>query len=378
MTWKVGMPNLGHTMEEGKVGEWLKAVGDRVAKGEVIATVETDKATFDVESPADGTLLAIEVPAGTTVPVGATIGTVGQPGQPSLQAPPPSDRSPPAAPEAVAPKAAEMAAPARRAGPLVSPAARALAAELGVDLATLAGTGDGGLITRDDVRAGAKPGDKPAAAPLSLARRAIAEATGRAWRTIPHVTLMRHADVTDIVSTKRFGLTPAIAKAAALALAKHRRFNGWLMEGAFHPAPQVDIGLAVATDAGLMMPVLRRANTKSVAALSAEIEALAARARSGSLDGSQTTDASFSVSTLGRWKIEAFTPIIYAPQVAILGVGGVVRAAREGPDGALRFRSELQLCLAFDHRANDGVQAAEFLAAIVDALSQPDQLGADA
>ena len=158
------------------------------------------------------------------------------------------------------------------------------------------------------------------------------------------------------------------------SLTEHRHFNGWLVEAGFKEAPQVDLGMAVATGSGLLMPVLRNAQAKSAVALGAEIEVLAAAARAGSLDGSQTTDASFSISTLGRWGVEAFTPIISAPQVAILGVGAVDRVAREAPDGSVRFRSELTLCLVFDHRANDGAEAAVLLASIADRLARPEGL----
>ena len=354
MSWKVGMPNLGHTMEEGKVAEWLKAVGDAVAKGEVIAVVETDKANFDVESPADGTLLAIEVPPGTVVPIGTIIGVVGAPGEAASSPPPPP----------------------RRDRPIATPAARSLAAELGVDLATIKGTGDGGAITRDDVRAAAassSPATAPSPPPASTTpmRRAIAEATERAWRTIPHVTLVRRADVTALLAGQGVRLTAAVVRAAALALHAHKRFNGWLTDGAYRPAAAADIAVAVATPGGLLMPVVRAAETKSMAALGSEIDALGQSARAGTLAGSQMVEASFTVSTLGRWGVEVFTPIINAPQVAILGVGSLDRVAREAPDGAARFRSELSLCLVFDHRANDGVEAAEFLADIARRLADP-------
>lgn len=345
MTWNVGMPNLGHTMEEGKVGEWLKHVGDTVVAGEIIATIETDKASFDVEAPADGVLLAIEVPAGTVVAVGTVIGVVGGPGAPPQP-------------------------PVRR--KLVgSPAARSLAEELGVDIATIAGTGEDGLVTRDDVRDAARAGPKTGAKPLTPIRRAIADATAAAWRTIPHVTLMRHVDVGPLLQARAYGLTAAVVHAAALALARHRHFNGWFKEDGFHESPEIDIGVAVSTPAGLMMPVVRRADHMGAPDIGREIEQLASRTRDGSLDGAQTTGATFSVSSLGRWGVDAFTPIINAPQVAILGVGAINRVAREAADGGVRFASEMQLSLVFDHRANDGVAAAELLADIAATLASP-------
>ena len=370
MSWKIGMPNLGHTMEEGKVAEWHKAVGDTVSKGETIAVVETDKASFDIESPADGVLWVIHALAGTVVPVGDAIGLVGAIGE---IAPAPGTPSPlPAATTQPAPaeRQAEGATAQRSQRARISPAARALADELGIDLEGIAGSGDDGLVTRDDVRARAAAAPRDEAVPLSPMRRAIAEATERSWRTIPHVPLHSHADVTALLSKQGVSLTAAVTRACALALPRHRAFNGWLLESAFKPSRHADIAVAISTPAGLVTAVVDAAETKSLAQLCHEISALAASARDGRLDGAKMTGGSFTISSLGRWGVDAFSPVISAPQVAILGVGRVNRVAREGPDGNVRFVSELGLTLVFDHRANDGVQAAEFLADIVGHLEQ--------
>ena len=360
MSWKIGMPNLGHTMEEGTVSQWLKAVGDAVGKGEVIAVVESDKASFDVESPADGTLLAIHAQAGDVVPVGEAIGVVGTADAKALGAVPARTR--------------------------ISPAARALAEELGVDWQGIVGTGEDDMVTRDDVRAHASATSSgiapaallaaamPSAVPLPPMRRAIASATERAWQTIPHVALQSHADVTVLVAASGKNLTAAIARACALALGEHPAFNGWLADNAFTRAQHADIALAVSTPTGLVTAVVTLAEQKSVADIGVEIGALAVQARVGGLDRAKMTGASFTVSSLGRWGVDAFSPIIAAPQVAILGVGRTNRVAREGPGGAVRFATEICLTLVFDHRANDGVAAAQFLASIVGYLEQPKRL----
>ena len=371
MSWKIGMPNLGHTMEEGTVSQWLKKVGDSVSKGECIAVVETDKASFDIESPADGWLIAIQAPAGAVVPVGDAIGLVGEVGEIAETAPLQSATALRAAPLATLnTTAATMpAAAARRAR--ISPVARALAEELGLDIETIEGSGDDGLITRDDVRAhaaAAAPGKVQALSPM---RRAIADATARAWQTIPHVALQSHADVTQLIEVNEVGLTAAIARACALALGAHPAFNGWLIEEGFKPASQADIGFAISTPNGLVTAVVAAAQTRSTAQLGQEIRDLASTARAGRLDGAKMTGASFTISSLGRWGVDAFAPIISAPQVAILGVGRLARVAREVPGGGVRFASEISLTLVFDHRANDGVAAAELLAAIVAYLEQP-------
>ena len=378
MSWKIGMPNLGHTMEEGTVSQWLKAVGDAVGKGEVIAVVESDKASFDVESPAEGILIAIEADGGSVVPVGATIGVVGAPGEVAGVKP---SSLPGAA--IVQDGAARLAAsdprtapsPAGRTGRVkVSPAARALADELGVDLAGIVAMGDDGMVTRDDVRAHAAARTAHGTKLLSPMRRAIAEATQRAWQSIPHVALQAHADVGALVEGGAVSLTAAVARACALALCEHPAFNGWLVDNAFEPSRSVNLALSVATPEGLVAAVVPQAETKTVTQLRDEIQGLAASAKAGRLDGARMLGGSFTISSLGRWGVDAFGPIISAPQVAILGVGRLDRVAREAADGGVRFASEIQLTLVFDHRANDGVEAARLLASIVACLKQPQLL----
>lgn len=367
MTWKIGMPNLGHTMEEGKVQEWLKSVGDPVRAGEVIAVVESDKASFDVEAPADGVLLAIEVEADVVVPVGATIGIVGQPGDRVEQAAAPAAGSPAAmAAPAPAPAAAVPAATRAR----ISPAARALAEQLVVDIATVRGTGEDGMVTRDDVREAAERPKAGGPRPLSPMRRAIADATQRSWNAIPHVALRSRADI-DALQAQGLPLTAAVARACALALKQHGTFNGWLQDAGFEAVPEVHLAVAVSTGDGLMTAVVRDAQARSVGELHQDIQALAGQARTGSLAGAQTLGGTFTISSLGRWGVDDFAPIIAAPQVAILGIGRVQRVAREAEGGGVRFASELPLTLVFDHRANDGVGAAQLLADIVAHLQQP-------
>ena len=383
MTWKIGMPNLGHTMEEGKVAEWLRKVGDTVSKGDVIAVVESDKATFDVESPADGVLLAIHGDAGTVVLVGAIIGEVGAPGE-ALQSAAAAPAQPVAAASAAVPAA--RAIPARRGRVAISPAARALAEELGVDPQEITPTGDDAMVTRDDVRAHARtlatrsarakapsePTTTVRIKPLSSMRRAIADATQRSWQTVPHVPLHSRADV-DALLQRGLNLTAAVARATALALTAHPSFNGRLIEQGFEQAGSVNLAVAVSTGDGLVTAVVPRAETLSVTQLQSQIQELADSARAARLDGQRMLGGTFTISSLGRWGVDAFVPIIAVPQVAILGVGRVNRVAREA-EGAVRFASELGLTLVFDHRANDGVQAAQLLASVVELLEHPERL----
>jgi pyruvate dehydrogenase E2 component (dihydrolipoamide acetyltransferase) len=364
MALKVGMPNLGHTMETGKLAEWLVGVGDAVQAGEVLATVETEKATFDIESPGDGVVLAVLVPAGLEVPVGSTLAFVGAAGE--------------AVPDSMGEEASASdgpghvttdAAPAPKTPgrSKASPAARRRAEELGIDLATVEGTGDDGLISREDVEAAAAAVPSQVR-PLSQMRQAIADATTRAWTTVPHVALSSHADLGDAIDPRR--ITAAVVRACALALHRHPSLNGWLTAEGFQQADAAHVGIVVAVPDGLVTATITAANRKSTGEIAQEIASLAGAARDGTLKGARTTGASVTVSSLGRWGVDTFAPVISAPQVAILGVGRVRRAPRE-TDNGIRFVNELGLTLVFDHRANDGVTAAECLAEIVRLLEDP-------
>lgn len=367
MALKVGMPNLGHTMESGTVAEWLVSVGDSVNSGDMLGSVETEKATFDIESPCEGVILALLVDAGREVTVGTTIAVVGAPGD-SL---PESDLGQEPAPHADAtpvrggPTADE---PSHR--PKASPAARRRAEELGIDLRSVEGTGEDGLISREDVEAAGEDASFQIQ-PLSRMRRAIADATSRSWTTAPHVALTTTAEIPE--SLDRRSLTAAVVRACALALQRHPSLNGWLLPEGFRQARTADVGLVVAVPGGLVTARMEAAERKSTAQLATEIASVAQAAREDAVTGTPATEASFSVSSLGRWGVDTFTPIIAAPQVAILGVGRLRRAPREAREG-IRFVDELGLTLVFDHRANDGIVAAGFLAEIVHGLEHSDHL----
>jgi len=368
MSFKVGMPNLGHTMDEGKLVAWLVAVGEPVEAGQIIGEVETEKATFDIEAPAGGVVLAIHVEEGADVPVGTVLAVIGEAGEALDEVPAPAPGAAPVtAARDVAPP--ETAAPSARRIP-ASPAARRKAEELGIDLADVEGSGADGMISVADVE-DAAPARTLKTRPLSPMRKAIADATSRAWAEIPHVPLTTHAVPGAGVAGSN--LTAAIVRATALALRAHPSLNGWLTDGCFQPADGVHVGVVVAVPDGLMTVTVDNADTKGVAEITADIADLAARARAGSLKGSKTTGASFTVSSLGRWGVDSFAPVISAPQVGILGVGRLRRAPR-GDGESIRFVDEIALTLVFDHRANDGVAAAKCLADIARHLEQPELL----
>lgn len=355
MSWKIGMPNLGHTMEEGKVSEWLKDVGDQVLKGEVIAVVESDKASFDVESPADGFLTHIHVQGGNTVSVGTAIGEVAVQMEPSVSA------------SALSTKANRIAA---------SPVAKKLAQELGLDLSLMTPSSPDGLISKADVQKFADlqmPKDvleksEPSSTNI---RRAISTAVTHSWQTIPHVALHSHANVDVLMNFVNAEITSSIVRACALALVRHPRLNGWQMEEGFKFADQVNMGISISLPSGVVNAVIHKAEAHSITSISEKIKSLAEHAKTRQLSGKDITGASFTVSNLGRWGVDSFAPIIDAPQVAILGVGRIQKVAVESDAGAITFQKKLSLTLVFDHRANDGVEAAQLLQSIVGYLENP-------
>lgn len=358
MTWKIGMPNLGHTMEEGKVSEWLKAVGDRVSKGEVIAVVESDKASFDVESPADGYLTHIHVEGGHTVAVGTAIGEV-------------ADQM------GMAESAAQT--PQKPIRISATPVAKKLAQELGIDLSLVTATSSDGMISKTDVQLFADQRHSNVASHTADSsqnnmRRAISAAVTSSWRSVPHVALHSHANVDTLMNLESLEITPSIVRACALALVKHPSLNGWQLDAGFQASEASHLGISISLPSGVVNAVIHHAEKLSIPSISQEIKTLAELAKTNQLKGKNMTGASFTVSNLGRWGVDSFAPIIDAPQVAILGVGRVQKVAVETESGELAFQKQLSLTLVFDHRANDGVEAAQLLQSIVDFIENPSHM----
>jgi pyruvate dehydrogenase E2 component (dihydrolipoamide acetyltransferase) len=317
MAVRIGMPNLGHTMESGKVVEWLKPVGATVARGDLVAVVESDKVSMEVEAPAAGTLLAHVAELQAEIPVGATIAVIGAPGE-TLDAPVPTT------PAAAAPRATDapvvpVEQPAAKiARALASPLARSTAERLGVDLTSLVGTGPDGLITRDDVERATPGRAGTRVLPLAGARRRIAERMARAWREIPMVPLARELDVTTLAleRARRGGVswTALVARAVAMTLPRHPRLNAWFRGEAIHEVRSVDLAIAVALPDDLAVPVLRGAQGMSLDSVAAELARLAAAARAGTLPGDAQADGTFTISNLGTLGVDSFQPIVNPPQ----------------------------------------------------------------
>ena len=388
-------------MDEGRIVAWRKREGDRVRQGEILFEVETDKATMEVEAPVAGTLRRILVAADASAPVASVIALITTTADEPLPADVPTSGSPaPAAPKpsqrAGAQPSVGLGAPGAR-GPSVppslgsssmsssppdgervrsSPAARKRAQELGVDIARVTGTGPGGRVTLEDVD-GAKAAPRPSAAadgehrePLSRMRKAIAERMSRSWREAPQFSVSRDVDMTSAnAARKKAGAsyTDAIVAAAAKALAAHPRFRARFDGGTLVREDGVHVGIAVAVEDGLLVPVVRDADRKDLAALAKERERLEQHAHAGKLTAEELTGGVFSVSNLGTMGVDRFTAIVNPPEAAILAVGRVSdRVIAQA--GQAVVRPVATLTLSVDHRVADGAAAARFLDDIAKAL----------
>jgi pyruvate dehydrogenase E2 component (dihydrolipoamide acetyltransferase) len=404
---EVKLPRLGQGMEAGTIVRWLKSEGDEVAKGEALYELDTDKVTQEVEAEADGVLLKIVISEGE-VDVGTTVGVIGAEGEevsvaaPSKPAaegdqPAPATEAEPTgngdAPEPPSVKltqgdgaAAGAPAPPQRApGERVkaSPLARRIARERGIDLATLSGTGPEGRVIAEDVeKAVATPATAPAAAPaaapaevevvqLTSIRKTIARRLTEAWEA-PVFQLTVVADATELVATRerlvelmREGdvkptVNDVLTRLVASALMRHRPVNAQFVEGEIRRYPTANVGIAVATPNGLVVPVVRDAQAKSVQDVAVVRADLVGRAREGKLQLQDLEVGTFTISNLGMYGIDQFVAVLNPPQVAILAVGSI----EERPivvDGDLVVAPALTMTLTCDHRAIDGSEGAEFL-----------------
>jgi pyruvate dehydrogenase E2 component (dihydrolipoamide acetyltransferase) len=396
MAFSVVMPALEMAQETGKLLAWRKNEGDRVTKGEPLLEIETDKAVVEVEAPADGILAGIKAAAGAEIPVGQTIAWIVAPGE----APPVEGASTgPAARAgwhaktessqvAATPASASARAPASSAGAKISPKARRLAKELGVDLATVRGSGSGGEILAADVQAAAAaPGaseQKPGSleVPSSLGR-IMAERTTQSWTTVPHFFVSREVEATALNEYReriapgiesshqvRITHTDLLVALAARVLLKHPRLNAsWSAEG-IRLHDRVNMGIAIAVNDGVVAAVIRNAHAASLPEISVQRRDLAERARAGKLRPADIADATFTISNLGMYRVDQFSAIITAPQAAILAVGGIADRV-VAIQGQPAVRSMMTLTLSCDHRVADGARAALFLGDLAAATREP-------
>ncbi len=394
MPTDVLLPQWGMGMNEGQVVKWLKKEGDPVAKGDALVEIESAKVNAEVEATADGTLGKILVPEGTDVPVGTRLGLLLADGEDASVLDSFEPYSAPVAPKPPAParRASAAGAAGRGAGrrQVVTPRARRLASELGVDLDTVQGTGPSGRVTEDDVRRTAEEGPAPGAGsdipvreviPLSGLRGAIAKRMTESSRA-PAVTLNTHVDVTAAVALqrrlvrdwRRNRLRPQyqdlVLAATVKALEDTPLANAHLVGDEVRILDEINLGVALAIPDGLIVPVIRNAGGKSIVELAQAIRELVRLSRNQSLGIDQMTGSTFTVTNLSSYDVDQFNPLLNPPEIGILGVGRI----EERPaivDGEVVARSIGHLCLTFDHRAWDGAPAAEFLRKVAGNLSDP-------
>jgi pyruvate dehydrogenase E2 component (dihydrolipoamide acetyltransferase) len=392
MASRVVMPKLTDTMEEGVLLAWKKREGDTVQAGEALAEIETDKAVMDLEAFASGILRKILVQEGATVMSGTLIGVIGEADEditPALTdtitvAPTAGGGAKTSAPAAAGPAPAPSRSQEETRIP-ASPRAKALAAERGINLSTISGTGPGGRIVEEDVvNAQAPPQILPAGTdqPLSQMRKAIARATTQSKAPVPHFYLTSEIDMEqaerfrDQFKQSRIthpSVTDLLIKAAALALTRHPEINVSFTGQAIRRHTHIDIGIAVGIEDGLITPVIRNCGAKSLDTISTESRTLIERARNKRLQPQEYADATFSISNLGMFDVENFIAVLIPPQAASIAVGSI-RDAAIVKDGTLKVGRRMKVTLSCDHRALDGVQGAGFLKELKRILEHPSEL----
>jgi pyruvate dehydrogenase E2 component (dihydrolipoamide acetyltransferase) len=362
MAISVVMPALEMAQETGKLLAWRKKEGDQVTKGEPLLEIETDKVVLEVEAPADGILTAVTSFEGADVPVGQTIAWIVAPGE-----------QPPTLTSTAAPAARAITALAD--GPKISPKARRLAKELGVDLARVHGTGPDGVVTSEDIQRAAESRRPEPATALSTIARLMAERTTQSWTTTPHFFLVREISATGLAAAREqlgaeFTYTDLLVALVARVLAKHPKMNASWTGDAIRLNPDVNISIAIAVKDGVVGAVIPNAGGGGLGDIAKRRSDLTERARAGRLHLADVTGATFTISNLGMLGVDAFSAIITAPQAAVLAVGRI--ADRVVPvDGQPGIRPMMTITLSSDHRVVDGAQAAAFLNELAGALEAP-------
>jgi pyruvate dehydrogenase E2 component (dihydrolipoamide acetyltransferase) len=396
MAFSVVMPALEMAQETGKLIAWRKKDGDRVTKGEPLLEIETDKAVMEVEAPADGILAGITGSVGADIPVGQTIAWIVAPGEK-----PPTQKESASAPAArgktephSVPSAASTPEPLAAERARISPKARRLAKELGVDVSALRGSGPGGEILASDVQTAGAVGASRPPAPMKSASievpstlgRITAERTTQSWTTVPHFFVTREIDASALNGYRekiapeierthniRITHTDLLVALTARVLLKHPRLNSsWTAEG-IRLHDHVNMGVAIAVNHGVVAGVIPNAHTASLAEIATQRRDVADRARAGKLRPGDIADATFTISNLGMYHVDQFTAIITPPQAAILAVGSITDRV-VAVEGKPAVRPMMTLTLSCDHRAADGARSAMFLNDLAEAIRDPQML----
>lgn len=416
MAIEVTMPQMGADMTEGTLLKWVKQVGDSVQRGEVIAEIETDKATIELEAYESGTLIRRVAQEGDVVPVGDVIALLGEPSEaaPDIERKPPAEKP---ARRAIEPEVKERAAAAARpatqpaASPAaaetegrvrISPVARRIAREAGLDVSALRGSGPDGRILRRDVEAAVAAGTtgapplqpaqarqatvpvRPQAGPpegLSKMRQAIARRMTLSKQTQPHYYLTLDIDMTAALAFReqfnasatdeqRVSINDLVVKACAIALERHPKFNAEFSEEGLVHHERVNVCIGIALDDGLIAPALLDCQSKSLGRIAVESKDLINRAKTGHLKADEYSDGTFTITNLGAFGVETLIGIINPPQAAILGVGSVMPQAVVR-DGQVVVRQVMKVALSADHRVSDGAEGARFIKEIQALLEGP-------
>jgi pyruvate/2-oxoglutarate dehydrogenase complex dihydrolipoamide acyltransferase (E2) component len=359
MAYEFRLPDLGEGLTEGEIARWLVSEGDEISEDQPLVEIQTDKTTVEIPSPTGGTVNRILVEDGAVVPVGTVLVVI----ESAAGSSPTRPVAAAVAEEAVATTAQPAARPGRiQATPLV----RRMAHQLGVDLDGVTPTGPGGRISEQDVRAAAGAGPAPEGRREKLrgVRRRIAEHLAVAHREIPAVTFVEECDFTNVDLRV---VLPAALRAAALTLREYPELNARLEGDEIVYLDRYDLGIAVQTDEGLVVPVVRGCDEKSVEDLRAEIDNLAERARAGTLDRRELSGSTFSVTSAGRLAGLVVTPLVNHPEVGILGIHRIAPRPVVR-DGEIVVRPMGNVSVTFDHRVVDGARAAAFVLAVISRL----------
>lgn len=378
---KVVMPRLSLTMKEGTVVNWFKKKGEPVKKGDPLVEVLSEKVTYDVEAPASGILRKILALEGDEVPVAGTLGIIAEPDEPLPEIEEAAvTTAPPERIEKVAPLPEKEMAKKVREHVLASPAAKRLAKEHNIDLANVEGSGPEGRIVEADVRRYIEEMTTSShvreVIPLTGIRKTTAERLSLSARTAPHSTVTMEVDMSNAVKLHektRVSYTDILVKAVAQALEEHRIVNSTLEGEQIKVYEDINIGVAVATEKGLVVPVVRNADKKTLLQVASTVKELVEKAKEGRLVKEDVTGGTFTITNLGMYGVEVFIPIINPPEAAILGVGKIT----EKPvimNKEMQIKPMMYLSLAYDHRIVDGAPAAQFLQKVKQILEKSSEL----
>ena len=365
MVTKIVMPRLSLTMKTGTVGRWYKKEGETVQKGEPIVEVVSEKATYDLEAPSSGMLRKVLAEEGVDVPVNAVMGVITAPDEQFSEA-------------EITSETKDMAEVESEKRVLASPAAKRLAREHGIDLSTVKGSGPEGRIAEEDVqrlieqKGGTAPKVKQTI-PLSGYKKTSAERLAMSFRTAPHSTLVVEIDVSKAVELHQkvqVSYTTIIVKAAAEALTEHPLLNSTLDGDTIKVFAEANVGVAIATENGLVVPVIREADKKSLEEIDVALKELTEKARQAKLTKDELSGGTFTITNLGMYEVDFFTPIINPPEAAILAIGRITQKPVV-INAKIEIKPTLTLSLSYDHRIVDGAPAAQFLQRIKQRIENP-------